>query len=201
MEHMRSATCSKQSQMIYRPRRPEKTVLFGLIKKHYRTWKNNLKHPLSRYVEKTFEKYLGCGNPAKGFAWAYCNCCHTDFMIAFSCKCRGICPSCSSLTMVKTAAHLVEHVIPSIPVRQWVISFPLRIRHYLLEPGILQNVHKQKKHLTWEWDYLVLPQIEPHLGHQENYHVFQRSTDKYPTVQGHMEDQIPRLSQSQKSNS
>lgn len=115
-------------------------MLFGVIKKHYRTWKQNLKHPLPRYVEKTFEKYLDCGNPAKGFALAYCNNCHTDFKIAFSCKRRGICPSCSALTMVKTAAHLVDELIPAIPIRQWVISFPLRIRHYLLEPGILQNV-------------------------------------------------------------
>lgn len=134
------APCLKQSQSIYRSRRPEKTVLFRVIKKHYRTWKNNLKRLLPRYVEKTFEKYLKCGNPAKGFAWAYCNCCHTDFLIAFSCKCRGICPSCNTLIMVKTAAHLIEHVIPAIPIRQWVISFPLRIRHYLLEPSILQDV-------------------------------------------------------------
>ena len=42
--------------------------------------------------------------------------------------------------MVKTAAHLIDRVIPAIPIRQWVISFPLRIRHYLLEPGILQDV-------------------------------------------------------------
>ena len=40
--------------------------------------------------------------------------------------------------MVK--AHLIEHVIPAIPIRQWVISFPLRIRHYLLKPAILQDV-------------------------------------------------------------
>ncbi len=66
---MQTATCSKQSQMIYRPRRPEKTVLFGVIKKHYRTWRKNLKYPLPGYVQKTFEKYLDCGNPAKGFAW------------------------------------------------------------------------------------------------------------------------------------
>ena len=39
-----------------------------------------------------------------------------------------------------TAAHLTDNVIPLVPVRQWVISFPLRIRHYLLEDGILQKV-------------------------------------------------------------
>ena len=39
-----------------------------------------------------------------------------------------------------TAAHLVENVIPLVPIRQWVISFPLRIRHYLLEHDTLQAV-------------------------------------------------------------
>ena len=28
--------------------------------------------------------------------------------------------------MAQTAAHLVDHVIPPVPVRQWVISVPQR---------------------------------------------------------------------------
>ncbi len=30
--------------------------------------------------------------------------------------------------MVETAAHLVDHVIPRLPVRQWVLSFPWPLR-------------------------------------------------------------------------
>ncbi len=33
--------------------------------------------------------------------------------------------------MAETAAHLVEHVFPQVPVRQWVISFPKRLRYFL----------------------------------------------------------------------
>ncbi len=132
--------CSKQSSAIYRPRRPDKTALFEIIKKHYRTWLQNTKQIVPKYTQKTFEKYLECGNPAKGFACAHCFCCQADFFIPFSCKMRGLCPSCNTLTMVKTAAHLLENVIPHIPIRQWVISFPLRIRHYLLEHKILQDI-------------------------------------------------------------
>jgi len=33
--------------------------------------------------------------------------------------------------MAETAAHLVDHVFPSLPVRQWVISFPKRLRYFL----------------------------------------------------------------------
>ena len=33
--------------------------------------------------------------------------------------------------MVETAAHLVDHVIPRVPVRQWVLSVPKRVRYFL----------------------------------------------------------------------
>ena len=126
--------------LVYRPRRPEKTVLFEVIKKYYKTWRKNSKEPIPQYVDKEFRKYLECGILAKGFALAHCADCSKDFVIAFSCKGRGICPSCNSRTMVETAANLVENIIPSVPVRQWVISFPMRIRHYIQTHKILQAV-------------------------------------------------------------
>ena len=33
--------------------------------------------------------------------------------------------------MSDTAAHLVDEVLPDVPVRQWVLSFPFRIRYLL----------------------------------------------------------------------
>ena len=33
--------------------------------------------------------------------------------------------------MAETAAHLVDHVFPRVPVRQWVLSLPKRLRLYL----------------------------------------------------------------------
>jgi hypothetical protein len=35
--------------------------------------------------------------------------------------------------MAQTAAHLVDHVIPPVPVRQWVISVPKRLRCFLAD--------------------------------------------------------------------
>ena len=57
--------------------------------------------------------------------------CPQRFVVAFSCKRRGACPSCNGRHMVQTAAHLVDHVIPPVPVRQWVISLPKRLRGVL----------------------------------------------------------------------
>ena len=35
--------------------------------------------------------------------------------------------------MAQTAAHLAYHVIPPVPVRQWVISGPKRLRGMLAD--------------------------------------------------------------------
>ncbi len=43
----------------------------------------------------------------------------------------GVCPTCMARRVAETAAHLVDHVFPSLPMRQWVISFPKRLRYFL----------------------------------------------------------------------
>ena len=74
---------------------------------------------------------LECGILAYGFARARCAECGHDFLVAFSCKGRALCPSCNARRMAETAAHLVDHVFPPLPVRQWVLSVPKRLRWYL----------------------------------------------------------------------
>jgi hypothetical protein len=139
---MTTLSCLKKSQGIYRPRKPEKTVLFEIVKKHYKTWHKIAGTPVPQYVDKAFHAYLECGILAKGFACARCQDCRQDFLIAFSCKRRGICPSCNTRAMAETAANLLENLIPRIPVRQFVISFPKRIRYYLQTHAILHAVLK-----------------------------------------------------------
>ena len=44
---------------------------------------------------------------------------------------KNWCPSCGGRRMAETAAHLVDHVIPVVPVRQWVLSVPFALRYRL----------------------------------------------------------------------
>ena len=49
--------------------------------------------------------------------------------------------------MAQTAAHLVDHVIPHVPVRQWVLSLPIPLRLLLaaqpkLVTAVLQVMHR-----------------------------------------------------------
>jgi hypothetical protein len=48
--------------------------------------------------------------------------------VAFSCKGRGICPSCGARRMCNSAAHAVDRVLPAAPVRQYVLSLPFEMR-------------------------------------------------------------------------
>ena len=60
-----------------------------------------------------------------------CDDCGHSRAVAFSCMGRGFCPSCLGRRMADTAARLVDHVLPKVPVRQFVLSFPYEIRYRL----------------------------------------------------------------------
>ena len=84
---------------------------------------------MPRFVEDDFRGFLRCGFLAGGFARFRCGDCKTERLVAFSCKGRGFCPSCGGRRMAERAAHLVDHVLPDVPVRQWVLSVPHAIRY------------------------------------------------------------------------
>jgi len=136
---MPAAVCSVPSSdpAIYRRRRPERTVLYRLMQENLETWLARREAAeadsggVPAWVEGELRRYLECGILAHGFARARCAECGYDFVLAFSCKGRGLCPSCNARRMVEVAAHLVDHVFPRLPVRQWVLSFPKRLRYFL----------------------------------------------------------------------
>ena len=88
-------------------------------------------HRLPSFVESTFRDFLTCGVPEHGFIRVHCDGCGHDRVVAFSCKRRGICNSCGGRRMADTAAHLVDHVLPAVPMRQWVLSLPFPLRYRL----------------------------------------------------------------------
>ena len=98
-------------------------------------------------MKDEFDAFLECGILAHGFLRLRCGDCGHDKLVAFSCKRRGFCPSCGARRMAQTAAHLVDHVIPHVPVRQWVLSLPIPLRLLLAaQPKpvtpVLQVVHR-----------------------------------------------------------
>ena len=137
-----TAACVSPRSAVYRRRQPERTLLYRTVQAHLATWlalhDEGAGETAPAATEREFRRYLECGILAHGFARARCADCGHDFFVAYSCKCRGVCPSCTTRRMVETAAHLADHVIPRLPVRQWVLSMPKRLRYHCeRDPAVL----------------------------------------------------------------
>ena len=119
----------------YRIRTPEASVLYQIVF-HSRDdlsvqWETRFQHQygcLRDEVLKTYEEYLNCGILAHGAARAYCDGCKHSLLIAFSCKRRGVCPSCGAKRAVKFAEHIHREVIEDVPHRHTVFTIPKRLR-------------------------------------------------------------------------
>jgi hypothetical protein len=116
----------------YAPRRPTETLLYGLVRQHLESFlayaREQYDGGVPRYVEHELRAYLKCGVFSEGFTRCHCDTCGHDLLVAFSCHGRTICPSCTGRRMANGAAHLVDRVLPDVPVRQYVLSLPFELR-------------------------------------------------------------------------
>ena len=120
------------SSPAYKPRDPQSTVLWNAVHDHWQEFvadANRNGRDIPTFIERAFEKYLGCGDLAKGFARVRCKACHRNQLVPFSCKVRGLCPSCDGRRMSEQAAHLVDNVFPEVAVRQFVLTVPYWLRY------------------------------------------------------------------------
>jgi hypothetical protein len=135
----------------YERHRPEETTLYRVVQEELETFLAQVEAQtgsgVPEFVKDEFEAFLECGILAHGFLRLRCADCAHEKLVAFSCKRRGFCPSCGARRMAETAAHLVDQVIPRVPVRQWVLSFPIPLRilfaaHPELLTPVLRIVHR-----------------------------------------------------------
>ena len=132
---LRSADCpghDAERRAAREPRRAEDTVLYRVVRDNLETFLEHVRQqyekPLPRYVLQEFHRFLDCGVFARGFSRWHCDRCGHDLILPFSCKTRGLCPSCGARRMAETASHLVDRVLPNVPLRQWVLTLPYELR-------------------------------------------------------------------------
>ena len=88
----------------YERRRPEKTPLQRVVSESLESWlawRDRAEWPVPGNVEEELRGYLECGILCFGFARRLCTGCGTGFVIAFSCKGRGVCTSCNGRHMAR----------------------------------------------------------------------------------------------------
>jgi len=84
------------------------------------------------FVDEQVRRYLDCGLFENGFARVRCPECHEEYLLAFSCKTRELCPSCAARRAAATAVLLREEVLEEVGHAQWVFVMPKMLRPYFL---------------------------------------------------------------------
>ena len=156
--------------------RPEDTLLYQIIERYYPLFealRAEQGRALPVFVQREFEEYLKCGRLEHGFLRVRCSECHTEKLVAFSCKRRGFCPSCGARRMVDSAALLVDEVLPHVPIRQWVLSVPFPIRFlFASQPSVMSAVLR-----------IVVRAITGHLLAKAGYNRAQAQTGAVTLIQ------------------
>jgi len=124
---------------LYRPRNPRASALYQLLDSHYETVKGLWEERLERRYgfwrglwDTAVAKYLDCGLFESGFARVACPECRAEFLVAFSCKGRGLCPSCGAKRAAIFSELLQHKILADVPHAQWVFSIPKMLRPYFL---------------------------------------------------------------------
>ncbi len=126
----------------YSRHHPERNLLYRTVETYWPLFlreQERVGRSLPIFIKDEFKNFLECGIPEFGFIRTYCHACRESGIVPFSCKKRGFCPSCCARRMNDEAAHIVDSVLPEVPTRQWVLSFPYRLRYQMAHNPKLTN--------------------------------------------------------------
>jgi len=120
---------------VYRPRHPERTVLYRVLFHHFDRFLTEYESRFEReygyfrpIIKDVVERYLDCGNPRCGFARIRCPDCRQERLVMFSCRTRGFCPSCHAKRIEEWGEWMRETLLLDVAHRQIVFTIPKRLR-------------------------------------------------------------------------
>ena len=127
----------------YRPRTPQQTPLYRLVETLYDhvkgVWEERFE---ARYgfwrgfVDGVVQRYLDCGVFRAGLARVWCPSCHAEYLVACSCRGRGLCPSCAAKRAAEFTALLCDEVLEPVGHFMWTFTLPRMLRPYFLRHRI-----------------------------------------------------------------
>ena len=159
----------KLKERGYYRRQVEDTPLYRLIYHHREKlehhWESRLEQTygfLRKSVLEAFDDYLNCGIILHGCARLYCDHCKHSELLAFSCKRRGLCPSCDAKRALLFAEHLEHEVLLPYSHRHLVFTIPKRLRVYF---KFNRKLHKLLYASAWHaWKRYVSKKLPGQTG-------------------------------------
>ena len=143
----------------YSRREPEKSELYQIIYNHREDFESRYDELfqeqygfLRKNVIESFDAYLNCGILKHGCARAVCEECNHSELIAFSCKERVLCPSCSAKRSHIFAETVHEKILLPHPHKHIVFTIPKRLRLYFKYDRELFKLLYQAAWKAWK-DY------------------------------------------------
>jgi hypothetical protein len=130
------------STLGYKPRSSTndlKEIIEDSLEELLRIWDDRYRDtygPLHPRVKNLLEAFLRCGDPHFGFLRIRCvnpECPKKEEkLVPFSCRTRGLCPSCGQRRAIEWAERMVDRVLPRVPYRQIVFTIPVALRKAFL---------------------------------------------------------------------
>lgn len=125
-----------QPSSVYEPRDPTATVLYGIVRDHFEIFHAHAAslrdgEGLPRFVEQKFRDFLRCGCLANDFARLSMRRMRPGSSRGLLVQGSRLLPAVRRAEDGRAAAHLVDHVCPDVPVLEWVLGLPHRLRYLL----------------------------------------------------------------------
>ncbi|MEO7036992.1 MAG: transposase zinc-binding domain-containing protein [Polyangiaceae bacterium] len=110
----------------YQRHRPESTTLYAVVRDNIESLYAAVSAgfdevALPPFVRRKFEGYLDCALLWRGFARLKCEGCAETQLVASPCNVKRL---CLGGQLCQTALNLSEHVLPAVPLWQWVLIHP-----------------------------------------------------------------------------
>ncbi|MEQ9825895.1 MAG: transposase [Puniceicoccaceae bacterium] len=143
----------------YRPRQAKASPLYQCLKASapdfYRLYPEKYEAtlgPLRPDLEDAFQQFLRCGDLTQGFMRVRCEHCEHEYLLPFTCKQRGICPTCHQRRTLDTAENIVSEICVPVPHRHWVFAIPRVLRNaFRKDPKRLSVLCKVVVQLLSDW--------------------------------------------------
>lgn len=107
--------------LCYRPRQPRASPVWQALKEHWSAYQTRQeagiarKHPLPAHAPAAVKAFLRCGDLHAGFTRLRCPDCHHEYLLAFTCKQRGLCAACHQRRVLTEAPFIADDGIRADP--------------------------------------------------------------------------------------